>query len=597
MITETSTSNPLLRTRKNVVVVMRLIVFTVIYLIAFQEHNPKNLSWFIWFIMGIFLVSEVVYMFEHKTHFFIQRILGWIFLFDAVLITMLIYLLSVKTIELYIAYFAVIAIATMSKSVATSFVVAILVSAFYLFMPMYEGKLVFTEFITRPLFFFSVSMFSGYLSEEIYRQQKKKVEFENRFNLLENQLRQAQKMEVFGQLAGGIAHDFNNCIGVILGSSELALEDTQHDHKAFEPLKIIHRQAEHGRNLIRRLLSIGRQQQLHPKSINLNELVAETNKYMVRLLPENINLKIAPAANLRPAQADPTAIEQILMNLYLNARDAMAKGGDLTVTTSNIFVDQDFAAHHPPLKTGHYVILQVSDTGQGMDEKVRRHLFEPFFTTKPDGKGTGLGLVVVYNLVIQHQGYIDVQSTPAPDKPTADSPASGTTFRIYLPISLESAQPAIAAKPESFKGGTETILLADDDAALSELLATILKTTGYTVLSVPDGDQALTIFDANKDKISLAVLDIGLPKKDGIEVFKTIRRINPEVKVLFTSGYLEGGIQSDYIKQQELDFIQKPFSITSLKSKIRTILDLKPIAIDDKNSSTEKMLQDKEVGV
>jgi signal transduction histidine kinase/ActR/RegA family two-component response regulator len=581
----------ILRTRQHIVIVLRLIIFSVIYLIAFQEKKLTDLPWLIWLVLIIFIASEIAYLFEHLTSFFVQRVLGWIFLFDAALITLLIYLLNIKSVELYIAYFTVIAIATMTKSVRTSFIVTFLVSIFYLFVPLYQGDFKLTEFLTRPLFFFAVAMFSGYLSEEVWRQRKKKLEADAKLKEIESQLRQAQKMEVVGQLTGGIAHDFNNILAVIMGQSELALMELDPEHPVHSTFTTIRKQAERGANLTRRLLAFSRQQVLNLKDVSLNELAGELVRFIGRIIPESIELSFSPDQNLKTIKADPVAIEQIILNLCVNARDAMPGGGKLTVTTTNtaglIRTDkfyapaQAFAAigstEHAQISP--YVLITIADTGAGMTPEVKSRLFEPFFTTKAKEKGTGLGLAMVYGLVKQHNGHIELDTAPG----------QGTTFRIYLPATapaqtgmsvleiLPAARTAAGTKqtqPEQV--GTETILIAEDDPSVLSIAQTALKSCGYKIITAANGVDAFNLFSRYENEIELCILDMVMPGRNGYEVYELIKEIKPNMDVLFITGYATSGPLAEFDRfasRESVDFIQKPFNITALRQKVRETLD------------------------
>ncbi|MBI4713171.1 MAG: response regulator [Planctomycetes bacterium] len=578
-----------LRTRQQIVVVLRLIIFTVIYLIAFQERKLADLPWLIWLVLGVFVASEIAYLFEHRTSFFIQRVLGWIFLFDAVLITLLIYLLNIKSVELYIAYFTVIAIATMTKNVATSFIVTFLVSIFYLSVPLYQGDFKLTEFLTRPLFFFAVAMFSGYLSEEVWRQRKKKFEAETKIKEIESQLRQAKKMEVVGQLTGGIAHDFNNILADIMGHSELALMDIDPTDPLHKTFNTIYRQAERAAELTRRLLTFSRQQTLNLKNLNVNELIQELVKFIGRTIPENIELRFMPGENINVINADPVAIEQIILNLCVNARDAMPQGGHIVITTTDTAGLIRADRFYPPVEAfaviangeqaqvSPYALISITDTGSGMTSEVKQRLFEPFFTTKAKDKGTGLGLAMVYGLVKQHDGQVEVDS--APNK--------GTTFRIYLPAVVPTQSVGTEAglpKPETKiipHGGTrsegdETILIAEDDPAVLDIARAALEPCGYKIITAANGSAAFNLFCKYTDEIELCILDMVMPGKNGVEVYELVKEIKPEIDILFITGYNvtdRETIPEIFGETIGTDFIQKPFNINGLRQKVRELLD------------------------
>ena len=380
---------------------------------------------------------------------------------------------------------------------------------------------------------------------------------------LEGQLRQAQKMEAIGQLTGGIAHDFNNLLQVINGYSEIALTELSEEHSAYNSLEHITTAGEKATVLISRLLAFSRRQVLDMTNVDLNNVISDLMKMVQRVIGENITLSIHPGHNPGIIRADIGQLEQILMNLCVNSRDAMPEGGKIILETGNIDIDEDYCSRHPWAEPGSYVYLNVTDTGCGISKEILSNIFEPFYTTKKAGQGTGLGLSMVYGLVKQHKGMIDVYSEI--DK--------GTTFRIYLPTindSTDYAKPEIEAQAV---GGSEVILIAEDDADILELAENILKSSGYTVFAAKDGEEALQIFTEHSDKINLLLMDVMMPKLGGRAVLMKIRETHPDIRVLFASGYSLNAIHTNFILDSDLDLVQKPFRRGELLKEVRRILD------------------------
>jgi PAS domain S-box-containing protein len=385
---------------------------------------------------------------------------------------------------------------------------------------------------------------------------------------LEQQLRQSQKMEAVGRLAGGIAHDFNNLLMVISGYSEFLLERMGTDPALRGPAQEIASAAGRATTLTRQLLAFSRKQMLAPKILDLNGVVTENLKMLTRVIGEDIDLVMVPAAGLGTVRADAGQIEQVIMNLAVNARDAMPTGGKLTIETSNVSLDEEYARFHAPLKPGNYVMLAISDTGAGMDSETQSHIFEPFFTTKGT-KGTGLGLSTVYGIVKQSGGYIWVYSER--DR--------GTTFKIYLPRATETAESLaqVAAPAESATAaGTETILLVEDEANLRYLARQFLEKQGYRVIEAADGVAAMQIAVAHEGVIHLLLTDVIMPGMNGRELAQRISEIRPHVKILYMSGYTENVIGRDGTLDAGVRLLQKPFTLRDLKSKVREVLNSIP---------------------
>jgi len=390
---------------------------------------------------------------------------------------------------------------------------------------------------------------------------------------LEQQLRQSQKMEAVGRLAGGIAHDFNNLLMVISGYSEFLLDRLGPDPALRGPAQEISSAAERASSLTRQLLAFSRKQMLAPKILDLNAVVTENLKMLTRVIGEDIDLVMVPAPSLGAVKADAGQIEQVIMNLAVNARDAMPSGGKLTIETSNVSLDEEDSRFHAPLKPGDYVLLTISDTGAGMDSETQSHIFEPFFTTKGP-KGTGLGLSTVYGIVKQSGGFIWVYSEPG----------KGTAFKIYLPRVAEAAdvpaQVAASVETPPVEPGTETILLAEDEANLRYLARQFLEKQGYRVIEAADGAAAIQIAVAHAGVIHLLLTDVIMPGMNGRELAQRISEIRPNTKVLYMSGYTENVIGHNGTLDAGVRLLQKPFTLRDLKSKVREVLDSTPIPLE-----------------
>lgn len=383
--------------------------------------------------------------------------------------------------------------------------------------------------------------------------------------ILEQQLRQSQKMEAIGRLAGGVAHDFNNLLMVISGYSEFLLERLGPDPKVRVPAQEIANASQRATSLTRQLLAFSRKQMLAPKILDLNEVVTENLKMLTRMIGEDIELVMIPGENIGAVKADPGQIEQVIMNLAVNARDAMPKGGKLTIETSNVTLDETYARFHPPLQPGEYVMLAISDTGSGMDTETQSRIFEPFFTTK-GMKGTGLGLSTVYGIVKQSGGYIWVYSESS----------KGTTFKVYLPRVTEIEE-TVAVQPAAVAAerldGMETILLVEDESNLRHLARQYLQNQGYTVLEAADGAAAIQLCNAHSGPIHLLLTDVIMPGMNGRELAHSISSLRPDVKVLYMSGYTENAIGHNGTLEAGVTLLQKPFTLPALKAKVREVLD------------------------
>jgi signal transduction histidine kinase len=382
---------------------------------------------------------------------------------------------------------------------------------------------------------------------------------------LQEQLQQAQKMEAVGQLAGGVAHDFNNLLTVITGYSDLMLGQLNRRDSLYGDVVEIKRAAERAASLTRQLLAFSRKQVLQPKVLDLNQLVANMDKMLRRLIGEDIELFALMDDKLGKIKADPGQIEQVILNLAVNARDAMPKGGKLTIETANVELDKNYVRSHLGAKTGHYAMFSISDTGVGMPPEIRERVFEPFFTTKEKGRGTGLGLSTVYGIVKQSEGYIWVYSEPG----------RGTTFKIYFPM-VEGADELLKPMTASTKPmqGTETILLVEDEEMVRGLVRMILERNGYHVLEASNGEEALRIAQEHgSQKIHLMVTDVVMPGMSGRELADCMSSLRPEMKVIYISGYTNNAIVHHGVLEQGTAFLQKPFTASVLTRKVRDILD------------------------
>ena len=381
---------------------------------------------------------------------------------------------------------------------------------------------------------------------------------------LEEQLGMAQRMEAIGSLAGGIAHDFNNLLSVILGYTDFAMDGIREGDSQREALREVKKAAERAVALTRQLLAFSRKQMLQPVPLNLNHIAAGVEKMLRRILGEDIDYVQVLSSDLGVVCADPGQIEQVLMNLVVNARDAMPDGGKLTIETGNVELDEEYASRHVALKPGSYVQLAVSDTGCGMDAATRARVFEPFFTTKEKGKGTGLGLSTVYGIVKQSGGSIWVYSEPG----------QGTTFKIYLPrvlsaVTFSTPVPAVVSRPV----GTETVLLVEDEEAVRELAQRVLRSAGYTVLAAASGADALAICGAHQGHIHMVLTDVVMPQMGGKALVERLAAFRPGIKILYMSGYTDDAIVHHGTLDPGTHFIGKPFNAADLAKKVRAVLD------------------------
>src|ERR1700746_618568 len=384
---------------------------------------------------------------------------------------------------------------------------------------------------------------------------------------LEQQLRQSQKMEAVGRLAGGIAHDFNNLLMVISGYSEFLLERLGGEPHLRGPAQEIASASERAAPLPRPLPAFSRKQMLAPRIVNLNDIATENLKMLTRMIGEDIDLVMTPGKSLWSVRADAGQIEQVIMNLAVNARDAMPSGGKLTIETANITLDEEYARVHDPLNAGDYVMVSINDTGAGMDAETQSHIFEPFFTTKGT-KGTGLGLSTVYGIIKQSGGYIWVYSEPG----------KGTSFKIYMPhvtvVDVAAVVEQPAANPAApVEAARETILVVEDETNLRRLTRQFLENQGYTVVEAPDGAAAVQICVAHQGMIHLMLTDVIMPGMNGRELAQRVSEIRPNMRVLYMSGYTENAIGHNGTLDAGITLLQKPFTLHALKAKVREVLD------------------------
>jgi PAS domain S-box-containing protein len=381
---------------------------------------------------------------------------------------------------------------------------------------------------------------------------------------LENQYRQAQKMEAFGQLAGGVAHDFNNLLTVILGYSDLILDSLPPGDLSRGSVQEIHDAGERAALLTRQLLAFSRKQVVEPQVLDLNSVVASTEKMLGRLIGEDVTLTTVLAAGLEQVKADPGQIEQAIMNLVVNARDAMPRGGRITIETANVDLDEGYGKSHAEVEPGRYVLLAVSDNGCGMTDAVKQRIFEPFFTTKAVGKGTGLGLATVFGIVKQSGGHVRAYSEVG----------HGTTFKIYIPsiVEMGSAAQAKAGSPPA-PSGVETILLVEDEKAVRALTGLALQKKGYTLLEAANGEEAIRLCEQHLGPIHLLVSDVVMPEMGGRQLAERLTARHPEMRVLFVSGYTDDAVVRHGVLQAEVAFLQKPFTMDALHRKVRAVLD------------------------
>ena len=381
---------------------------------------------------------------------------------------------------------------------------------------------------------------------------------------VETQLIAAQKTELIGQLAGGVAHDFNNILAVIMGNLDLIATELSADNPLQQYAEEIRHASERAVGLTRQLLVFSRRQTVQLVVLNLNDVVQDLQKMLRRLIDEHIDFKVVPGEPIGNIKADAGYVGQLLMNLVVNARDAMPRGGKLIIATGNATLDENYARQHPSVRPGHYAMLSVTDTGIGMTEEVKAHIFEAFFTTKPSGKGTGLGLATCQTIVQQSGGHIDVTSELG----------KGSTFRIYFPRVDQPAAEAAAIPSGTVRRGTETLLLVEDERAVRHMARRVLAAQGYEVLTAVNGQDGLHVARQHKGSpIRLVIADIVMPLMDGKVMAEWLKTAYPDLKILFTSGYLDHTIEQEGVAEPGLSFLAKPYTPATLARKVRDMLD------------------------
>jgi|GEM_PF-1932636 len=385
-----------------------------------------------------------------------------------------------------------------------------------------------------------------------------------------DQILQSEKLSALGQLAGGVAHDFNNMLQAILGHTTIAQKGLEGDQRRYVALEHVRRAAERAGALTGQLLAFGRRQNLQPRVMEINGMVEITVTMLGRLLGADNGIELQLALDPSPGRvnADPRQLEQVLMNLCINARDAMPGGGRLTIGTGTITLDRWFCERHPWARPGTFTFIRVSDTGCGMDDETRRQLFEPFYTTKEPGRGTGLGLSTVYGIVQQHEGMIDVETEPG----------QGSMFTVYLPATEQPVERIETPEPAKVQGGRETILLAEDEEAVREWATEILEAVGYVVLPAENGRVALQLFENHADSVDLALIDAVMPEISGFDLCRHILEVRPSVRILFCSGYSLNTIPGEFLEKNGLQLLQKPFLSDTLLRSVRETLDGQPAA-------------------
>jgi PAS domain S-box-containing protein len=380
---------------------------------------------------------------------------------------------------------------------------------------------------------------------------------------MEAQIRQSQKMEAVGRLAGGVAHDFNNMLSVIMGYADMILGSLETGSEYYGHIQEIHKAAERSAALVRQLLAFSRRQTIEPRVVDLNQAVYEHKRMLDRLIGENVRILFQPEEDLWPTRIDPAQLDQILANLAVNARDAIKEVGTLRIETANVSPEKETGSRSHDLPPGEYVMLSFTDTGEGMDRRTLDKIFEPFFTTKEKEQGTGLGLATVYGIVTQNHGFIRVESEPG----------QGSSFKLYFPRSTQSPQPAAAGKKSRPPAGRETVLVVEDQEQVLNLTRTILEMNGYQVLAAATPAEALSLCAETARPIDLLLTDVIMPEMNGKELKEQISALQPDIRVLFMSGYTEDVISSNGVIDENLEFIRKPFSNSELAAKIRRVLD------------------------
>ena len=380
---------------------------------------------------------------------------------------------------------------------------------------------------------------------------------------LEERLRHSQKLEAVGKLSGGIAHEFNNLLQIINGYADLMADELEQHHPSRAYLNEISAAGSRAADMVRHLLAFSRKQIMQMKEVEINGLIEKTVSMLRGLIGEKINIDYIPGRHVGRAHLDAAHIQQVLLNLCLNAKEAMPEGGTVTIETENVLINGQYCRTHEWAEPGRFALISVTDAGCGMDSQTAARIFEPFFTTKPREKNNGLGLSAAYGIICQHQGMINVYSEPG----------LGTMFKIYLPVTQRRATDVEVNLQGRVKGGTETLLVAEDDEMVCDLMQTVLSRAGYKVFCARDGETAIELFAQNRDKIDLAVLDVVMPIKDGRQVHDAIKEFSPDFRVLFSSGYNGNAIHTNFVLHKGMQLLQKPFTTDELLRKVRALLD------------------------
>lgn len=560
-------------------IILFLIVFFVLYgegsLLKNREIiNPIVVRWIL-LLSAFQLLSNIALIFIQK-----KAVTIGLFLYDIALISSAIYWSQGSNNDLFLIYFLVIFSTVIFRKPSMSFVVggiAGLIYGFLFFAAHNFGDLLHPLIMIRFPLLMIVAFFCSIIAQDVEVEMStlKKVsgnleaqvrertaalvaEIEER-KLIQEQLYQSQKMEAVGRLAGGIAHDFNNLLTVIMGYCDVILTSNDKPNPFKDDLEEIKKSVGHAAALTGQLLAFSRKQMFSPKILNLNSIIRNSEKMLGRLIREDIKLVTHLDSGLEQIEADPSQIEQVIVNLAVNACDSMPNGGTITIETANIDFNEPYAIPHSEIKPGPYILFALSDTGIGMDKEIQTHIFEPFFTTKEPGKGTGLGLSTVYGIVIQSGGNIVVISEPG----------QGTTFKIYF-HRIAAAVPRERKKvlPHTFQG-TETVLVVEDEEPVRRLVCRVLKRYGYKIIPASNGIEALDIFRGRMDEIDLLLTDTIMPEMNGPELAKQAKSLLPRIKIIFMSGYIDTVISHT---AAEVNFIQKPFDPEGLAQKVREVL-------------------------
>jgi signal transduction histidine kinase/CheY-like chemotaxis protein len=544
--------------RSQLILLQILITVVLCYQLLFSKEALISLEAKEYIILGL-LVLIVGLMGLPERLWEAHWLIGAVVISDTILTTSIIYLSGNAASDLYLTYFLIILIAAFSPTLKQMIGLSVILCIVYgmiLFVGTGPATLSEGQLLRIPVLLI-LATFYGVTAERVRSDVTKRAS-------LEDQLRQSQKLEAIGRLAGGIAHDFNNILTAIMGYGALLQAGFDERDPRRQEVEEIKKAVRRASSLIQQLLAFSRRQVLQLRVLDLNAVVMNIQQLLQRLIGEDIELVIRPTPALGRVKADPGQIEQVLMNLALNARDAMPQGGKLTIETVNVTIDETFARRYLVSQPGPYVMLSVSDTGMGMDEDTQAHIFEPFFTTKEQGKGTGLGLATVYGIVKQSGGSIFVYSEP--DK--------GAICKIYLPRVEEPLTPldvgkAVIEPPR----GTETILLVEDEESVRELVRKVLQRNGYTILQAANGEEAVEICQKHDGEIHLLVTDVVMPRMSGREVAETLMVSRPKMKVLYMSGYTDDAIVRHGVLDSMTAFLQKPFTPETLARRVRDVLD------------------------